>query len=441
MSVFISILTVFACLFVIICIHEFGHYITVRAAGVKVLEVGFGLPPRLFAFKRGDTEYSFNLILLGAFVRPEGEQDATIPGGLAGKSPWARMGVSAAGPLANIFLAFVLISIYLMIPTDTIVGNGVMVNQVNAGEPAEDAGIQSEDIIMTVNGEEIHSSIDLRDAINSSEEGSEIEITLTRDGENISTSLIPEYNPETGRLMMGIIMSDLGVVVTQVNEGSPAEEAGIQPGDVLLTVDGKRVYDMDELTEEINSVDAGEEVTLRLQRGIEFIYINNLMPEVTSDDQLSIGVDGKWVETYIESKRHPFFQAIAKGGELLVRVPGMIVDSFTDTDEDYGEAFVGPVGVVQITGETTTEYGFSAIVWLAGILSLGVGLFNLIPIPPLDGGGILIAGVEGARRGKRLSPRAMQITYAVGAALIFTVFIMITYNDILRLIRGDNVLP
>jgi regulator of sigma E protease len=156
--------------------------------------------------------------------------------------------------------------------------------------------------------------------------------------------------------------------------------------------------------------------------------------------QLSIGVDGIFVDTYQDSERYPFFQAIAKGGEYLIEMPSMMVDAISAMGGDYSDAVVGPVGVVQITGETT-KYGFGAIIGLAGLISFGIGLFNLFPVPPLDGGGILIAGVEGVRRGKRLSPRAMQLTYAIGAALLFTLFIMITYNDILRLIRGDNILP
>src|SRR4030042_1189156 len=213
MGVVITIIIVFAVLFPIIFFHELGHFIACRAARVKVLEFGIGLPPRLFAFKRGDTEYSLNLIPVGAFVKPVGEQDPAIAGSLASKRPWVRMAVGAAGPLTNILLAFILFSISLMIPIDVIVGDGIMVNQVNMDSPAQEAGIQSGDIIMSVNGEEIHSSTDLGDAINSSDEGSQIEIILTR-GENVITKyLIPEYDPEEKRLLIGVLLSRLGVMV------------------------------------------------------------------------------------------------------------------------------------------------------------------------------------------------------------------------------------
>lgn len=439
MSAFISIITVVICLFTIICIHELGHFAAVKAAGVKVLEFGIGFPPRLFGFKRGDTEYTLNLIPLGAFVKPEGEQDPEVPSGLAGKSPWARMGVSAAGPLANFVLAFVLFSISLMIPLDVIVGNGVMVNEVTQGSPAAEAGIQPGDIIMSVNGKEIHSTTDLGDAINSSEEGSAVSITLLKtDGEEDTISLVPVLDTEENRLIIGVLMNPLGVMVTQVDEGSPAAEAGIQTGDVILAVDGERIHNEEELSDALAS-SKGEEVTVLLLRD-DTVPSVKLIPDINSTGLPSIGIEGIGVQTETKSESYPFFQAIAKGGEYFIHIPGMMVDAISAMGGDYGDAVVGPVGVVQITGETT-KYGFSAIIGLAGLISFGIGLFNLFPIPPLDGGGILIAGIEGVRRGKRLSPRAMQLSYAIGAALLFTLFIVITYNDILRLIRGDSILP
>jgi len=324
-----------------------------------------------------------------------------------------------------------------MIPVGVIVGDGVMVNQVSTDSPAKAAGIQPGDIIMSVNGEEIHGTMDLSNAINSVEEGSEITVTLTRDGDEIPPiSLVPELAPEGDRLVIGVIMSQLGVMVSQVDEGSPAEEAGIQPGDVIMGVDGKYIYNLEDLSEAISSSQEGEEVTLVLQRGTELKEIN-LIPET---GQSSIGVEGSWVETYTENQRYAFLQAMGTAGRYIIDMPGMTVDYFVSSGSDLSDAVTGPVGVVQVAGETT-KYGASAVVGLAGLISLGIGIFNLFPIPPLDGGGILIAGVEGVRRGKRLSERSMQLTYAIGTAVLITIFFMATYNDILRLIRGETILP
>jgi len=355
MGILIAILAVIAVLFTVISFHELGHFFAARAAGVKVLEFGIGLPPRLFAIKRGDTEYSFNLIPLGAFVKPLGEQDPTIPGSLASKSPWTRMMVSAAGPLANGLLAFFLLAASLMIPTEVVVGGeGVKVMRVNEGSPAKEAGVQSGDVILSIDGKEINDFEDMRQAINDSPEGEEITLLLQRDGEEVATSLQPKFDPEL--------------------------------------------------------------------------------------DQKVIGVGIWWVTPYTEPQRYPFLQALASSGQVLIDTPTMLKESIQAIRDNPGEALVGPVGAAQITGEMA-KFGLSAVVALAGILSLGIGLFNLFPIPPLDGGGIMVAGLEGVRRGKRLSPRAMRLAYAVGTTLLLTIFIVVTYNDIFRLIRGESLIP
>ena len=135
MGVFLTVVVFVAILFFLITCHELGHFLASRRAGIVVEEFGFGFPPRLFHIKRGQTIYSINLIPVGAFVRPIGEDDPTVEGGLAGKGPWTRMGVYAAGPLVNVVLAFVFITAFYMgVVTTRITGNqGIMVHSVVAG--------------------------------------------------------------------------------------------------------------------------------------------------------------------------------------------------------------------------------------------------------------------------------------------------------------------
>src|SRR4030042_2635602 len=124
-------------LFFLITCHELGHYLACRRAGIKVEEFGIRFPPRLFAVKRGDTEYSINLIPVGAFVRPLGENDRAVPGGLAGRGPWTRMRVYFAGPLVNAFLAFLFLSAFFMVPTKVLNGKGAMIHYVSEDSPAD----------------------------------------------------------------------------------------------------------------------------------------------------------------------------------------------------------------------------------------------------------------------------------------------------------------
>jgi regulator of sigma E protease len=108
--------------------------------------------------------------------------------------------------------------------------------------------------------------------------------------------------------------------------------------------------------------------------------------------------------------------------------------------EDSGKAVVGPVGAGQLTVEIVESFGLSNILFLAGLISIGLAIFNFIPIPPLDGGGILVASIEGIRRGRRLSPKTVRLVYTIGTAIIITIFVVIMYNDIARLISGDSFL-
>ena len=119
-------------------------------------------------------------------------------------------------------------------------------------------------------------------------------------------------------------------------------------------------------------------------------------------------------------------------------MPLLIIDAIPLIKEDPSKALVGPIGAGQLTVEAVRSSGFSSMIFMASIISLGLGLFNLLPIPPLDGGGMLVALVEGARRGKRLSPRAVRLAYTIGTAFLIIVMVVVTFSDVLRLVTGGS---
>ena len=156
MNIAIIIIAFIVLLVIVVSLHELGHFLTAKRLGVKIEEFGIGLPPRIFGIKRGETIYSLNAIPLGAFVKTHGEDDPTVPRSLASKGPWSRLAIYAAGPLVNILLAFILLSAFLMVPTNVISGNGVMVCSVVSDSPAQAADIEPGDIILEMNGKPIH---------------------------------------------------------------------------------------------------------------------------------------------------------------------------------------------------------------------------------------------------------------------------------------------
>jgi regulator of sigma E protease len=348
-----TIIAIVVVLFIIISCHELGHFIVAKVNGVRIDEVGIFLPPRIFAFKRGETEYSLNMIPLGAFVRMPGRED-TSSRSLASKSPWVRLVVSSAGPIANVLLAFLIFSVCFMIPTQVITG----------GE---------------------------------------------------------------------------GVKIMRVSPGSPAEMAGIQPGDVILSVDERPIQDFDDLSDIIQTR-LGEEVSILLLRDSGEVEITLIPRSNPPEGQGAVGISLSWATTHTAIRQYPPWEAITMSGKLILDTPKMLGDLIFSIRQDPSHALVGPVGAAQATGEMM-KYGVSAVVVLAGSLSIGLALFNILPFPPLDGGGAVLAIIEGIRRGRRLSEKSERLLYTMGTLILLGIFVMITYNDILRLISGESVFP
>ena len=433
MSVAVIIIIFIVALFVAMCLHELGHFIAAKRAGVKVEEFGIGIPPRLFGIKRGETIYSVNAIPLGAFVRAAGENDPTVPRSLAGKGPWTRLGIYAAGPLVNFFLAFVLLSAFLALPYSVIAGDGLMVHSVVENSPAEKAGIESGDIILEVDGQPVHRRGDVQDIVNSAEEGEEITLLLLRNGQEEEITLKPELDPESQLLKIGAWL--WWDIVSKVEEGSPAYESGIRPGDTIYSINGQPIYNDESISGVLHSVEEGEEINLVLLRdGKEtLLSLTNVGYETLP------GVELRWVDgTRTEQERLPVWRAVYLGARYIIYMPVLIIEAIPLIIERPDLALVGPIGAGQLTVEIVRTSGFSSILFMGGIISLGLGMFNLFPIPPLDGGGMLVALIEGFRHGKRLSPQKMRLAHYIGTAFLIAVMVLVMFSDIYRLISGEG---
>ncbi|NIQ08927.1 MAG: PDZ domain-containing protein, partial [Phycisphaerae bacterium] len=157
----ITIIAFLGILAVLILAHELGHFVTAKASRVKVDEFGLGFPPRLLSIKRGETRYSLNAIPLGGFVKMAGEEDPKVPGSLASKGIGTRLLILSAGSLMNALLPLLLFSIAFMVPHDTLTGQ-VIVDEVAPGSPAASAGIESGDVILSINERTVHNINDLQ---------------------------------------------------------------------------------------------------------------------------------------------------------------------------------------------------------------------------------------------------------------------------------------
>jgi regulator of sigma E protease len=444
MGVFLTIVIFVAILFFLITCHELGHFLASRRAGIVVEEFGFGFPPRLFHIKRGQTIYSINLIPVGAFVRPIGEDDPTVEGGLAGKGPWTRMGVYAAGPLVNIVLAFVFIAAFFMgVVTTRITGNqGIMVHSVAAGSVAEQVGIQAGDVILQIDDTLITEFGDIGDALNANPETPKTVVLRGVGGESRQVTVLPQYDQERDRYILGVSLSSWLDTVTTVEADSPAAGA-IQPGDAILRVDGEWVFSGKSFSDALNeAAGGGGDFDLLVDR----IKDDNTLEEKTVSLPSSsvnngalTGVTTVWVEgAELTKERRTPWQAVWDSGDFIIHLPSLIKDSLPLIKQDPGSALMGPVGAARLTVEVVKVGGFTSVLFLGGFISISLALFNFLPVPPLDGGGMAIALIEGIRGGKRLPQKAVRYVYIVGTVLMLLLFVLVFYNDIYNAIKGTE---
>ena len=433
MSIVISIAAFIAALFLALCLHELGHFLAARRAGVKVEEFGIGLPPRIFGIRRGETVYSVNAIPVGAFVKTAGDDDPTVPRSLAGKRPFTRLGVYVAGPVGNFVLAFVLLSAFYALPYSVISSNGLVVYSVIDNSPAHMAGIAPGDVILEVAGRPVHRLGDITDALTESEQD-EVALLLLRNGREEEISLVPVMDPDSKRPVIGVYL--WWNMVDHVDQNSPAYEANVRPRDAVYSVNGQVAYDGEAVSRALRATGDDDDIRLVLLRDGKTISTS-----LTNVNYESLpGVDMRWVDTYFEEERLPVWRAVYEGASFVVHMPAFIIEAIPLIRESPGTALVGPIGAGQLMVEVVRTYGFSNTLFMAGLISLGIGIFNLLPIPPLDGGGMLIAFIEWVRRGKRLSPRAARLAHTVGLTLIIALVIYVFSSDILRLIRGESFL-
>jgi len=428
MNIAVIIILFIVALFVAMCFHELGHYVANKRAGVKVEEFGLGMPPRLFGIKRGETIYSLNAIPIGAFVKAAGENDPEVPRSLAGKGPWTRLGIYAAGPLVNIFLAFILLSAFIALPYSVI---GLIVRALVENSPADEAGIEPGDIILEIEGQPMRRQGDVQNMVNSVEEGTEISLLLLRNGQETQTMVKPKLDPQSQQLKIGVYL--WRNMVSQVEEDSPSYEAGIRAGDGVDNINGQLILNEEGMSNALNSVGEGNEINVVLLRNGNVTAASL----INVDYKTLPGVEIQWVEgAHIEQERLPVWRAVYLGARDIIYMPVLIIEAIPQIIESPDTALVGPIGAGQLTVEIVRSSGFSSMLFMASMISLGIGIFNLFPIPPLDGGGMLVAFIEGCRRGKRLSPRTMRLVYTIGTTFLIALVIIITLVDIWRIPRG-----
>jgi regulator of sigma E protease len=418
---------------VLVFVHELGHFLVARWHGVRVLTFSLGFGPKLLKFQRGDTEYCLSSIPLGGYVKLAGEtvEDSRTgaPDEFLSKSKWVRFQVYIAGPVMNILLAIIVLAGVLSQGADVPLYDAAppVVGRVEPGSPAEAVGLQPGDLIVSVGGQPVPTWEALQIAV-LPKAGREVPLVLRRGGENIELHITPEA---LGRYEMG----DLGIgpvyrpQILQVNPG-PAERAGFQTGDVVLAVNGMRGLTREGIIEQIQQ-HAGQPVTFTVERSGEERELS-----ATPEGPQGAAIIGVHLTEFEVRRVDPgiieaFGMSLEQNWDNTVLIGRTLRGLFT-RETPVGQ-LMGPVAIADMSG-TAAEIGWVAVFNLMAMISLNLGLLNLMPVPVLDGGHIAILAVEGLAR-RDLSIRVKERILIAGAALIVLLMVTVIYNDIARLLR------
>lgn len=416
--------------------HEAGHFMFAKLFRVRVLVFSFGFGKRLFGFQRGDTDYRVSLIPLGGYVRMAGDTPEDIRPGRAdeflSKPKWQRFLILFAGPAMNILIAIAFMAAIVMVGTEFRIIRPI-IGQVLPDKPAARAGLQAGDVIVRVGSEPIEDFDDLRLAITMNA-GTPLTVEYVRNGQRRTTVLTPEREEsEYGPIGRAGIRPFLDPMVGRVKPGSLADRAGLRTGDRIISVHGQPINDMSGL-DEVLTKNPSAPLTLGIARGDHrFVAI---LPAVQFDPRDPYRGFLPPTEVRKLSLIPALEDSVRQNWKMLryaVNAVGRIFRA-----EGSVKELSGPISIARISGDMLRR-GWMELVALMAMISLQLGVLNLLPIPVLDGGHIAILLVEGAAR-RDLSIRAKERIQQLGFAVLAALMIVVLYNDVitnvLRLQRG-----
>jgi regulator of sigma E protease len=434
--------TLFAFLFVLgvlVFVHELGHFMAARRLGVRVLTFSLGFGPKLLKFRRGDTEYCISAIPLGGYVKMAGENPddprTGKPDEFLSKTKWERFQILIMGPAMNIILAVVVMAIVLAQGAEVPIyqDQPAVVGAVTPGSPAERAGIQRGDRILTVAGDEVDTWDDLFIAIGTRPDR-DVAVTVQRGGQTQSMTMRPvaETRFEIGNIG---VLPDINPIVASVIAGQAAERAGLKAGDVVLAINGERMVTRTQLIEAI-SRNGGREINMTIQRGGQQLQV-----AATPEQQGDRGMLGVYVTEPTRSFTPGPLEAIKLSVERNIEFSGLIFKTLGGlfVGETSPRQLMGPVAIAQLSGESA-EAGWIALFTLMASISLNLGLLNLLPIPVLDGGHILIMALEGVAR-RDFSMAVKEKMLLAGFVLLMMLMVTVIYNDLTRISWIENLMP
>lgn len=442
-----SILSFIVVLGVLVFLHEFGHYWVARRCGVKVIQfsVGFGKPIFQRVSKKTGVKWTVGWIPLGGFVRMLDERDeesVSIAGSTEGafnrKSVWQRIAVVSAGPLANFIVAWVLYSFLSIAQVQTI---APVIGWVAPDTYANKVGLAQGDRVITANGKDVSDWQALSwAALNARLFRESLELTVKRDNRMLNLSL-PSESLATFELgpgftqSLGLLPFQSDVVIRQVIEGSPASKAGLQVGDKIAMFNSEPVLSSAHLTQMIRESALKPSQLAVSRNGAELRL--SIIPEQIADSEgnkigrIGAGLSGTGL---IETVDTGFFAAVSDGASRVWQISIFSLVSLVNmvSGDMSWEHLSGPVSIASAAGQSSS-IGIMAFLSFMAMVSVSLGILNLLPIPVLDGGHLMYYFAE-VLRGKPVSERVIMAGQRVGLVIIGMLTCLALFNDLQRLL-------
>ena len=441
---FLTIVSFIVVLGVLVFFHELGHYWVARRNGIEVEEFGMGYPPRLVKLFRYDgTDFTLNLIPFGGFARMKGEDMSDMAtGSFNAASAGARAAVLVAGPAMNAILAVILFAASFMAGFPAVAGYA-QVTSLPAGSVAAAEGVQPNDVLISLNGRPVlvsaisnfHYDVVARETGDPSLRTLEI----MRDGQVQTLSLNRDVTQEELLANLGIAPV-LATQIAAVAPDSPAQQVGLQAGDLVYSIDGEVIGENNPLNEAVQRY-VGKNVSLSILRGDQWVTVS-VTPRVDPPEgQGALGVQITAASTLATLPLLPaLWQGVVNTFQYVVLVLQLPVMLLMGQIAPADAQLTGPVGIAQMVGgavSATLDTGLWFPIWrLSAVLSAALAVTNLLPLPALDGGRLLFILFEAVRGGRRLNPEREGMIHMVGFMLLLGLLALVTVRDITAAQQG-----
>jgi regulator of sigma E protease len=420
-----------------ILVHELGHFLAAKLFGVRVLTFSLGFGKRLFGFKRGGTDYRLSALPFGGYVKMAGDDPAEVrqgdPGDFLARPRWQRFVVVIMGPAMNALLAVGLLTgLYRYhFQKPAYQDQPARIGDVDQDSPAARIGVLPGDLIVRLGGLVNPRWEDVEVKILTSV-GEALPVEIQRQGQTLSLSVTPQAKGPNRIGDAGWYPYVPGTIDT-VEPGLPASQVGLRPGDQILGIDGRKVFFWPRIAYLLQTGN-GKEAELTIQRqGKQFpVRVKPVLTEVRGEKVWRIGVAFR---SNVAVRQLPWGQAIAAalGDNLRNSLATFDVLGKIITRRMSTRALAGPIGIVQLS---TAAYraGIPELLMFVSFISLQLGIFNLLPIPILDGGVIFLLLIEGVLR-RDLSLEVKERFAQIGIAFLLLLAVFVMYNDIVKTLR------